>query len=637
MARKVRGFERVLDAPALFAVAYGEIGASIYFALGIVAAEALGLTPVVLLGTGILFLIVALSYAEGTAAIPETGGAETFARRGFNDLVGFVTGWSLFLDYLIVIALSALFLPHYLAAALSLPALSQGPWDTAVAVAVILIVCGARLFRHSRLHRAGLRIALLDLVVQTLIVVLGLALLFSPRTLADGLSLAPGQDWLDDLLFAIPLGMLAYTGLETVANLAEEAREPGRTLPRSLFSAIGLVVVLTVLVSVVGVTAFPATDGSTDLADEWLQAPIVGIVTAFEGDLPDGLVDLLRIGVGLSGALILFAAVTTSVSGCTRLAHSMGEHGMLPREFGRLERRTLVSQEAIVAIAVIAIGIVMATGIADDNVQFLAGAFSFGVLLAFTLAQLAVISLRRREPELPRPFRARPDVTIRGVPVPVPAIVGATLTAAIWVLAMITHPGARYAGPAWLAFGFVVYGATRWWTHRGVLDDVEPLVSLPAGAMFRRLLVPLKLGDIGEEMVATAVAIAKERGAEVEAITVVRVPRAFPLEGPLPADVAERAEAALDEARELGRENGVEVRGEIVRARSIAYAIVDEATRRHADLIVLGSSSRWRRQSRFFSPTVDHVLKNAPCEVLVIAFPEGVFEEESPPSGRALR
>ena len=136
MARKVRGFERVLDAPALFAVAYDEIGSSIYFALGIVAAQALGLTPVVLLATGLLFLVVSLSYAEGTAAIPETGGAATFTRRAFNDLAGFATGWVLFLDFLIVIALSSLFLPHYLAASLSAPSLTESPWDVVIAVAV---------------------------------------------------------------------------------------------------------------------------------------------------------------------------------------------------------------------------------------------------------------------------------------------------------------------------------------------------------------------------------------------------------------------------------------------------------------------------------------------------------------------
>src|SRR5262245_27516816 len=422
MARKIHGFERVLDAPALFAVAYGEIGSSVYIALGIVAASALGFTPLVLLGTGVVFLIVALSYAEGTAAIPETGGAETFARRAFNDLVGFVAGWSVFLDYLIVISISALFLPHYVGAALSIDGLRDSPWDVVVASSVIVLITGARLLRHSRLQRAALGVALLDLAVQTMLVVLGLALLFSPGTLSDGFALAPGQDWLNDLLFAIPLGFLAYTGLETVANLAEEAREPGRTLPRSLFSAIGLVVLLTVLVAVVGMSAFPASDGSTGLADEWLEAPIVGIVTAFDGELPAGVVDVLRVTVGLSAALILLAAITTSVSGCTRLAHSMGEHGMLPREFGRLERRTLVSQEAIVLVGVITLGIVVATGLAGNGVEFLASVFSFGVLLAFTLAQLAVIALRRREPELDRPFRIGPDVVFRGVRVPLPAV-----------------------------------------------------------------------------------------------------------------------------------------------------------------------------------------------------------------------
>ena len=483
-------------------------------------------------------------------------------------------------------------------------------------------------FGATRLYLPALVVALLDLVVQLLIVVLGLALLFSPETLVDGLSLAPGQDWLDDLLFAVPLGFLAYTGLETVANLAEEAREPGRTLPRSLFSAIGLVVVLTVLVAMVGVTAFPATDGSSALGDEWLEAPIVGIVTAFEGELPAAVVDVLRVVVGFSAALILLMALTTSMSGCARLAHSMGTHGMLPRAIGRLERRTLVSRPAIAAITLVAIGVVVvAVVVGDDDARFLASAYSFGVLLAFTLAQLAVIRLRRREPDLGRPFRARPDIRIRGVAVPLPALVGAPLTAAVFVLAMVTHEGARYAGPAWLALGLAVFVATRWHERRGVLEDIDPRSSLPVGAAYRRILVPMKLGDIGEEMVATAVALAKESGARIEAVTVVPVPRERALDAELPPEVAERAAASIAEARALGEDNGVPVHADAVHARSIGHAIVDEAARRGADLIVLGSSPRWRRQSRFFSPTVDHVLQHAHCEVLVVAFPDGVFEE----------
>jgi APA family basic amino acid/polyamine antiporter len=627
MARKIRGFERALDAPALFAIAYGEIGASVYVALGIVASAALGLTPVVLAVTGLLFLLVALSYAEGTASMPETGGAETFTRRAFNDLIGFVTGWALFLDYLIVIALSALFLPHYLGAALEIETLRDAPWDTVTAIAAIAAVATVRLVRRSRLHTPALVVALLDLAVQSLIVVLGFALVFSPEVLTDGFALAPGQDWLNDVVYAIPLGFVAYTGLETVANLAEEAREPGRTLPRSLFTAIGLVVVLTVLVAVVGVTAFPATDGTTELGDQWLEAPLVGIVTAFGGELPAGIVDVLRVAVGLSAALILVMAVTTSISGCARLAHSMGTHGMLPRELGRLERKTLVSREAIALISIIAICVLLVAAPVEDEARFLAGTYSFGVLLAFTLAQLAVIRLRRREPDLGRPFRARPDVRLRGVDVPLPALVGAPLTAAVFVVALVTHESARYAGPAWIALGLVIFVGTRLRAKVGVLQGVDPRIALPTGATFKRILVPMKLGVIGEEMVATAIALAKERGARVEAITVVQVPRERALDAPLPADVARAAADSIAEATALGEENEVEVHADAVHARSIGHAIVDEAERRQVDLIVLGSSPRWRRQSRFFSPTVDHVLKHAHCEVLVVAFPEGVFDQ----------
>jgi APA family basic amino acid/polyamine antiporter len=629
VARKVLGFERVLGTRELFAVAYGEIGSSVYFALGIVVAAALGLAPLVLLATGAVFLLVALSYAEASTALPETGGAETFTRRAFNDLVGFVTGWALFLDYLIVIALSALFAPHYLGVALGSDTLRESPWDVVAAVFVIAGIAIARLIRRSRMHGGLIGIAAVDLLVQGLVVLLGLGLLFEPDTLTEGFGLARGQEW-SDVLFAIPLGFLAYTGLETVANYAQEVERPERDLPRGMFGGIGLVVALTVVIAAIGVTAFPAGRGGTsELSEEWLQAPLAGIVASLDEDLPAFAVDVIRVVVGLSGILILVAAATTAISGSARLAHSMAEHGMLPRELGRFERRALVSSEAIGLIALGAILIVVLNGVwGGDDAEFLASVFSFGVLLAFTLAQLAVVKLRFAEPDLVRPFRARPDVRIRGVPVPVAALVGIPLTAAVFVLSMVTHPGARYAGPAWLLLGLGVFVATRWRSDRGMLEDVDPIAALPTGAGYQRILVPMKLGEIGEEMVATAIVLAEGRPTEVEAITVVRVPRRFPLDAPLPPDVEERAHGTLEEARLLGNENGVSVKTDIVLARSIQHAIVDEARARGADLVVLGSAPRWRRQSRFFSPTVDFVLQNAPCEVLVVAFPEGVLESD---------
>ena len=615
MARKLRGFQRALDAPALFSIAYGEIASSIYFALGIVAGYALGFTPLVLLIAGVIFLIVALSYAEGTAAIPETGGAATFVRRAFNDLLGFLTGWALFLDYLIVISLSALFLPHYLGTALSVDVLRDSPWDAVIAVLVIATIAAVRLVRRSRLHTGGLAVAGLDLATQLLLVILGLALLYSPDLLTRGMSLGHTPAW-SDLAFALPLAMLAYTGLETVANLAEETREPGRTLPRSLFSAIGLVVVLTVLIAVVGLSAFPVENGETALAGEWLRAPLAGIVQALQPSLPGWLGDALRVYVGLTGALVLLAAATTSISGFTRLAYSLGEHRQLPRSFGRLNRRTLVSPQAILAAAGISITLVIVSSALADDVIFLASLYSFGVLLAFAAAQLAVLKLRMTEPDLARPFRA---------PLAAP-LIGAPLVIGVWVLAIVTHPGARYAGPAWLAVGVVVYLLVRRRERTGLFHEVNVFEELPPGVQFRRLLVPMKLGPIGEEMVATAVALAKDRDARVDALFVIVVPLEYPIDAPL-LDLEEQAAASLAEAALLGEENDVSVDAIAVRARSIGQAILEQAGARKSDLIVLGSSPRWRRQSQFFSPTVDYVLRSAPCEVLVVAFPQGVLED----------
>jgi basic amino acid/polyamine antiporter, APA family len=611
VARKITGLQRVLDAPALFSVAYGEIASSIYVALGIIALHALGLTPEVLAIVGALFVIVSLSYAEGTTSIPETGGAATFVRRAFNDLVGFLTGWAIFLDYLIVIALSGLFLPHYLGAAMQWGSLEHNPWDVIVGVCVVFAVAAIRLVRRSAFYSYGIFVAVLDLLTQLLLVVLGFAFLFSSDALTQGVSIGTHPSW-HQIAFALPLAMLAYTGLETVANLAEETREPGRDLPRSLFSGIGLVVLIYVAIACVALSAFPATNGTTALGTEWLGSPLMGIVDALGGHLPSSLATALRIYVGLTGAVILLVAVTTSISGFTRLAHSLGEHGQLPRAFGRLNRRTLVSPQAIVAAALISNALMIGTSFVHDDIAFLASLFSFGVLAAFTAAQLAVIKLRFSEPDLPRPYRAPWNVKVRGVEVPLPAIVGSAATFAIWIAAIATHPGARYGGPAWLAAGGIVYWLVRRGRGEGLLQHVH---------------APPQVFPESEEMIATAVKLARDRDAHVEALFVIRVPLDKPLDAELD-DQEESAAASLAEARLLGADNSVDVQVETIRARSIGDAIVDEAKRRGSDLIVVGSAPRWRRQSRFFSPTVEYVLRKAPCEVLVVAFPEGVMEEE---------
>jgi APA family basic amino acid/polyamine antiporter len=622
MARRFQGLTRALGEGSLASVAYGEIGSSLYFALGVVALYALGVTPWVLLLAGIVFLVVALSYAEGVAALPEPGGAALFVRRAFNDPAGFVTGWVLLLDYLIVVALAALFAPHYLAAALGWDALRDSPWDVVVAVAIIAALTVVRLVRRPQLYLLAVAIAGIALVSQGLLIALGLPLLFDFSALGGDTQVGSEPAW-GELAFALPLAMLAYTGLETVANLSAEVREPGRALPRSLFRGIGAVVVVSFGMAVVGLSAFPVENGSTALGEEWRLAPLVGIAEAIGAKLPWLVADALTVVIGLSGVVVLLAAVTTSMSGAGRLSYSLARHGMLPRAFERLHARTLLSPAAIVTTAVVACALLIGSAAVGRPSVILASLYSFGILLAFTAAQLAVLRLRRTEPNLERPFRAPL--------MPFTAAVGAAATAGVWVLAIATHDAARIAGPVWVALGLLVYAAVRRARGTTLMGRVQPAVAdiVPTReGEYGHILVPVKLGPIGDEVFATALRLAEELGAAITALHVIAVPLDKPLDAEL-LEEEQRAASSLTEAQSLAAEHGVAVEAEIVRARSIGAAVIAEARARGADLIVMGSSPRWRRQSRFFSPTVDYVLRKADGEVMVVAYPQGVLEEEA--------
>ena len=349
MARKLRGFERVLDAPSLFAIAYGEIASSLYIALGIVAGAALGLTPLVLLVTGAIFVLVSLSYAEGTAALPETGGAATFVRRAFNDLAGFVTG------------LGALpRLPHRDGALGRLRARTTSPAPSArrrsasrrgtrsSAARIIVVIAGVRLARTTRSTSARSPSRCSTSSCRALLVLLGLAFLLSPETLVDGLGFAERA--------GLERPRLRAPARDARVHGPRDGRQPRRggdespaaTLPRSLFSAIGLVVVVTVLIGAIGLSAYPVSNGETALGERVARAAARrdrSVVRRVAARPCSSTCSKSR--SASPGVLILVAAATTSFSGITRLTYSLAEHGSLPREFARLERRAVVSSEAI--------------------------------------------------------------------------------------------------------------------------------------------------------------------------------------------------------------------------------------------------------------------------------------------------
>lgn len=619
--RRLPGLTPVLRRSALGGIAAGGLGSAPFLALGAIAGSALGLTPWVLLAVGLIFLVVALSYAEGLAAAPEAGGSSSLVRRAFGDQMGFAAGWLALLDYAVLAALACVAAPHYLAAALDAPALARSPGDVLVGLALVGLVATTRLVRRVRLHRVAVGLALAALTVHLVVAGLGLVLLGLDGALV---AVAPGEapTW-RALVVALPLAALAYTGLEAVANLAAEARDPGRDLPRGLVAGVAVVIGLNVLLGLVAVSA-----GVPEAGEGALAAPIAGVVAALEGALWSPAAEALRVFVGLTGALVLVALIATVFSGTGRLAYSLGQREMLPHACARLNRRTLIAPATVVGASLVVAALILVAGLGGGAPADLAALYGFGILAVATLVQLAVVRMRRTEPGLPRPFRV-PGTLPGGVPA-LP-LAGLVVTAALWIALLATHPGVRLLGALWLLAGTVVFVASRRSERRPVLGSVDvarpDLVPTPMPE-YRRILVPLTQSAIGDELLATAVRIAAENEAAIHVLNVMRVPMDAALDAPLPDQVA-RAEETLAEAQALAAEQGVCVAGRVVRARAIGEAILEEAALDGSDLIMLGSSPRWRRQSRFFSPTVDYVLRRAPCEVMVVAFPDSAFGDEA--------
>ena len=646
MARKIPSLGRFLGAPGLFAIAYGEIGSSLYYALGLTAVYALSATPFVFLAAGVLFALAAAAYAEGGATIPESGGAAAFARRAFNDLVGFIAGWAAALDYVIAIALSALFLPHYVVGAFGHPAALSNREAAAVAVGVLVVVTAFRLIRRTDVYRVGIVLAALDLLVQVSLALLGLALLFEPHKLANNINLGVRPTW-NSLAFSLPVAMVAYTGLEKVSTLTGLAKDPEKSVPRSVRSSVFTVIIVYAAVATAALSAFPAhrdpsapAGYSSGLSTTWVNAPLLGLVDAI-GQHTSHLVEVaLRVGVGLTAAAILLLAIATGFSGCARLTESLGRHTQLPSVFARQSRRTLVPPAGIIGVgAVSASFLVVAAFFQQEEALTLASLYSFGILLAFMLTQASIVWLRIVEPDMPRPFKMRGNVWIGGRLIPITSIVGGLLSFVAWVVALGTHPGARVVGPLWMIGGLLVYAVVRVRSGLPLVDRVEEAEAPPADIVelsHGAIVVPLeRLDPIGEEMMATACRLAVEAEATVVGVSAIVIPVREPLDAPRP-DRESEVEAVQQMATSLAEEYDVLYVGVVERTRSPGRLVVDAAVRHKAALIVVGSPEKRRlarsAQEQFFGSTVDFILRKAPCRVIVTHFPPGAELGETRPS-----
>ncbi|HEY3551064.1 MAG TPA: universal stress protein [Gaiellaceae bacterium] len=616
--RQAHELERVLGANALFATAYGNVGSSIYYALGVTAFFALGLTPVVFVIAGLFFAATAATYAEGTVSFPEAGGSSSFARHAFNEVVSFGAAWAQMLNYIITIAISAFFVPHYLS--IFWEPLRQNPWDIVVGALVVVILVALNIVGIQESAKINVVLAGIDFATQVLLVLLGFVLVFSPHVLVRNVHFGTVPTW-SNFLLAIPIAMIAYTGIETVSNLSEEARDPVRSIPRSILMVAIAVFAIYFTLPMIALSAMPVKKGVTVLGlnppHGFAADPVLGVVENL-GLGHGALLSVLKIYVGLLAATILFIATNAGVIGASRITYAMAGYRQLPALFRRLHPKFKTPWVSLVVFA----GFVSILVLIPGKTNFLGTMYSFGAMLSFTIAHASVIQLRRLRAEQETAWRARPNLRWRGVDWPLFAVIGGLGTGLSWLDVVIQYPSTRYAGLGWLAVGFVVYVVyRRRILHVPLAETVRAPVEygLAAALEFRSILVPIAPGYASDEAMDFACRLAAERRASIVAFTAIDVPLDMPLDAELPDDVRE-ANEQLDEARAIGDSYGVRVIGRIARTRNIGRAIVDEAIRRHSEIIVMAGPRRVRLQRgrrQIFGDAVDFVLRHAPCRVMV--------------------
>jgi basic amino acid/polyamine antiporter, APA family len=625
---------RNISIGSLFGVVYATSVGSVYFALGVIAHHANGLTPEVFVAAGVFFQLAAMTYAEGASLHPERGGSASFARYAFNELVSFVAGWAIVLDYTILIAVTALTVPAYLA--VFWPALGHGTAQVVAAIVVVVIVgvdniCGVSALRLKR----RTLITILDLGVQAAIIVLGFALIFHPGRLTSAVHLGTAPS-VSDLGFALPVGVIAFAGLESAASLAGEVQATPKQLKRLVGWGSAAIVLVYVGIAVVGVGGLPVEHGLTALGQEHINAPVVGIAEAFH---PKALADVLKVLAAVSGALGLLAAADAAMLGVSRVGYSLATNRQIPSAVGRLSQRWSTPIVVIVCAMIAAAALIV-----PANLEFLIGIYAFGALISFTIAHLSVIAMRFREPDRARAYVIPWSVTIGRARVPVPAIIGALLAGAGWIALIVFHQGARYVGLGWMAVGLVLYVAYRKVEGKPLLKRV----TIPERALrhhhtepdFGSILVPIFGTALDDDIIQTAGRLAgetrddvREEGATIEAIWVFEIPMSLPLDAPLPDARIEVARAALKRARDVGEEyEGVEVQTAIVRGRRAGQKIVDEAKRRGVEVIVLAAEPPSGIRGggllggsgpleNFVGDVTKYVINKAPCRVILTAPP----------------
>lgn len=616
VAQLKRGtLRRVLGVFDLFAIGYGDLGSSIYYALGVTALFALGATPVALALAGIVFICTSLTYAEMTSAFHESGGSASFARHAFNDLISFIAGWGLLLDYIVTIAISAFAVGPYLAYFFA--DLHKTPVQLIFTTSLIIILYVMNVMGIKQSTRVSLILTTFTIVVQAVIIAIGLGTLLDLSYIVDHIQInVPGvsdsPSW-PDFFKGVAMAMVAYTGIESIAQLAAEAQHPVRTVPRAVILTMSILLFIYLGISVVALSAVTPQD----LGTTYLLNPVAAIVDA----LPYGKWILSPV-IAVLAAIVLGIAANAGLIGASRLSFNMGEYYQLPRFFYSIHPRFRTPMVSLAFFAIVAILVVVAS---RGNMDFLADLYNFGAMLAFLSAHLSVIVLRIKRPEMKRPFKIPFNISMGRYSIPISAIIGAIATLSVWCLVVVTKPEGRYLGLAWMTYGLIMYFGYRKSSQLKATGHVAiEHIAIPdfKPMKIQKILVPTRGGSQTETM-QMACEIAKFHKAKVTALQVIEIPASLPLDMNTPHRNA-LAEAILKRAEAIAREIGVEIELCIVRSRSIPDSILDIASKGKYDLLVLGALRPSQElKVKGVGTFTEQILRKAPCRVWICANEKG--------------
>jgi APA family basic amino acid/polyamine antiporter len=486
--------------------------------------------------------------------------------------------------------------------------LRSSPADVVAGIAIVVGLGVLNILGAQESSFLNIFFAVADFMTQVVLVVAGLVLVFSPETLVQQVDLGRVPT-LGNFLLAIPVGMVAYTGIETISNMAEEARDYGRTIPRGILGVVLAVAAIYAFLPAIALSAMPVRDGQTALATEYAGDPVLGVVENMDlGPLQAP----MEIYVGVLAATILFIATNAGLIGVSRLTYSMGQYRQLPERLRALHPRFRTPYVAITVF-----GLVACLTIVPGQADFLGTIYAFGAMLSFTMAHLSVIRLRMVQPDRERPYRGPGNLRLRGVELPLFAVLGALGTGTAWVVVTVLDRAVLVSGVVWLGVGIAVYALYR--RHQGLALTQTAKVIVPKPIVeheveYDSILVAFENDQYSREAVLTAVKLAARRRRGVHVLVVLTVPQTSPIDVSLPGE-ERRAESVIAAARALG---GRRVTGHWEKARrgEAGRRIVAEAREIRARAIVMTPSPR-RPGGSLLGPTLEAVLEARPCRVIV--------------------